>query len=55
MSIAPEMPRISKSTDAEYRGATISTCEAIWLMRLLWDLQVKVADPVPIYYDITTM
>ena len=27
------------STEAEYRGAAVATCEAIWLKRLLKDLQ----------------
>ena len=37
------------STEAEYRGATISTCEAIWLRRLLQDLWVKVPTLILIY------
>ena len=39
------------STEAEYRGANIVTCEAIWLKRLLQDLQVEVANLILIYYD----
>ena len=39
------------STKAEHRGAAIPTCEAIWLKRLLKDLQVEVSDPTTIYYD----
>ena len=39
------------STEAEYRGAAVARCEAIWLKRLLKDLQVEVADPTRIYYD----
>ena len=39
------------STEAEYRGVAIATCEAIWLKRLLKDLQVEVSDPTTIYYD----
>ena len=39
------------STEAEYRGAVATTCEAIWLKRLLKDLQVEVSDPTMIYYD----
>ena len=38
------------STEAEYRGVVIATCEAIWLKRLLKDLQVEVSDPTTIYY-----
>ena len=36
---------------AEYRGAVVATCEAIWLKRLLKDLQVEVPDPMMIYCD----
>ena len=32
------------STEAEYRGAAVATCEAIWLKRLLKDLQEEVSD-----------
>ena len=39
------------STEAEYRGATVATCEAIWLKRLLKDLQVEVSDSTTIYYN----
>ena len=39
------------STEAEYRGAVVMTCEAIWLKRLLKDLQMKVSDPTTIYCD----
>ena len=39
------------STETEYRGAAIATCEAIWLKRLLKDLQVVVFDPRTIYCD----
>ena len=35
----------------EYRGATITTCEAIWLHQLLHDLRVEVPTLIPIYYD----
>ena len=35
------------STEAKYRGAAVATCEAIWLKRLLKDLQ----DPTTIYCD----
>ena len=39
------------STEAEYQGATVATCEAVWLKRLLKDLQVKVSDPTTIYCE----
>ena len=39
------------STEAEYRGAAVATCKAIWLKRLLKDLQVEVSDPTTIYCD----
>ena len=39
------------STEVDYRGAAIATCKAIWLKRLLKDLQVDVYDLTTIYYD----
>ena len=36
------------STEDEYQEAAIATCEAIWLMWLLKDLQVVVSDPTTI-------
>ena len=39
------------STEAEYRGAVVTTYEAIWLKRLLKDLQEEVFDPTTIYCD----
>ena len=39
------------STEAEYRGAAIATCEAIWLKRLLKDLQEEVSNLTTIYCD----
>ena len=42
---------VLSSTEAEYRGAAIATCEVIWLKRLLKDLQVKVSAPTAIYCD----
>ena len=36
------------STEAEYQGADVATCEAIWLKRLLKDLQVEVSNPTMI-------
>ena len=43
------------STEVEYRGATIATCEVLWLKWLLQDLQVEVSDPIRIYYDNISM
>ena len=44
------------STEAEYRGATVTTCEAIWLKRLLKDLLVEVLDPMTIYcYNLSSI
>jgi hypothetical protein len=39
------------STEAEYHGAAVVTCEAVWLKRLLKDLQEEVSDPTVIYSD----
>ncbi len=39
------------STEVEYRGATITTCEVIWLQKLLLDLGQLVDVPVVIYCD----
>ena len=39
------------SIEAEYKGATVATCEVIWLKRLLEDLYVEVPNPIPIYCD----
>ena len=39
------------STEAEYRGAAITTREAIWLKQLLKDLQEEVSDLTMIYSD----
>ena len=47
-----KQPTIALSiTEAEYQEAVIATCEAIWLKRLLKDLQVKVFDPTTIYSE----
>jgi hypothetical protein len=39
------------STEVEYRGVVVATCEAIWLKRLLKDLHEEVSDPTVIYSD----
>jgi hypothetical protein len=39
------------STEAEYRGATVATCEAISVKRLLKELHEEVLDPTVIYCD----
>ena len=39
------------STEAKYRGVALATCKAIWLKRLLKDLQVEMSDPTTIYCD----
>jgi hypothetical protein len=39
------------STEAEYRGAAIVTCEVVWLQKLLSDLGQSMDAPVFIYYD----
>jgi len=39
------------STEAEYKGATIATCEIVWLLKLLSDLGQLVDALVVIYCD----
>ena len=39
------------STEAEYRTAPVATSEAIWLKRLLKDLQMPISEPITIHYD----
>ena len=39
------------STEEEYPGAVVTTYEAIWLKRLLKDLQEEVSDSMTIYCD----
>jgi hypothetical protein len=39
------------STEAEYRGATITACEVVWLQKLLIDLGLSMNAPVVIYCD----
>jgi hypothetical protein len=39
------------STEAEYRGASIATCEVVWLQKLLSDLGQLVDVFIVIYCD----
>ncbi len=39
------------STEAKYRGATITACEVVWLQKLLSDLGQLVDAPVVVYCD----
>ena len=39
------------STEAEYRGAAMATCEIVWLRKLLSDLGTDVQGPVTLYCD----
>ena len=39
------------STEAEYRGAVVAACEAVWLKRILKDLGVPIKDPTTLYCD----
>ena len=39
------------STEAEYKGTTIATCEEIWLKWLLKDFNESVDKPIHIYYN----
>ena len=39
------------STEAEYRGAAVAACEAVWLKRILKDLGVPIIDPTRIFYN----
>jgi hypothetical protein len=47
-----KQPRVAlSSTEAEYRGAAVATCEAAWFKRLLKDLHEEVSDPTVIHCD----
>ena len=39
------------SIEVEYQGATVATCEVIWLWPLLQDLRIEVLTLIPIYCD----
>ena len=39
------------STEAEYRGAAIATCEVAWLHKLLYSLGYDVLYPVTLFFD----
>ena len=39
------------STEAEYRGATVASCEVFWLKRILKDLGVPIKYLILLYYD----
>ena len=39
------------STETEYWGTTVATCEVIWLKRILKYLGVPITDPILLYYD----
>ena len=41
----------SLDTKAEYRGAMVAACEAVWLKRILKDLGVPIKDPTPLFCD----
>lgn len=47
---AKKQQTISRSSSkAEYRALSITTCELIWVLNVLWDLQVLCLKP-PIFY-----
>jgi hypothetical protein len=39
------------STEAEYRGAVKGACEAVWLRRMLSDMQMQQTEPTPLLCD----
>lgn len=52
LHIQTEQPTVVLlSTEAEYRGAAIATCEVAWLRKLLMDLGMHVEVKVSIYCD----
>ena len=42
---------IGKGAEAEYRGATVEACEAVWLKRILKDLDVSIKDAIILCCD----
>ena len=47
-----KQPTVSlSSTEAEYRGAAVAGCEAVWLKRILMDLGVPIKDMTPLFCD----
>jgi len=47
-----KQPKVAlSSTEAKYKGAAITTCEVVWLQKLLLDLGKSVDVPVVIYCD----
>ena len=36
---------------AEYKGVVVATCKAVWLKRILKDLDVFIKDPILLYWD----
>ena len=47
-----KQPTVSlSSTEAEYRGATVATCEVVWLKRILKDLGIPLTDLIRIFCD----
>ena len=39
------------SIEAEYKGAVVAACEAVWFKKILKDLDVSIKDPILLYYD----
>ena len=52
LGAAKKQPTVAlSSTEAEYRGAAVATCEVAWLRTLLGDLGVQVDEQVVIHCD----
>ena len=39
------------STEAKYKGGAVAACEAMWLKRILKDMDISIKDPILLYYD----